>query len=263
MAFPRYRDIELPLLYELANAGGVTTPSALYPRVATHFPRLTAADLNDSAKSGSENKWNNMVRWARNELTKNGEIEPVSVSGRGTWKISELGMARLARERHLLPLSGAGKQTLIRDSAVDYEDQMIALQEVRTNTQRQLVSIGSIFRRYALPDFRQDRMQYDVIWKQAQRLPVATHCFQVDAVGRLPSALPVLKLAHDMWGANLFLVATDETEADDARERLMPHFTQQFQEIGAVANILTANDVNDLHDAISPRHDLISTLLRD
>lgn len=266
MAFPRYRDIELPLLYELnAASGGRTSPIAIYERVAEHFPTLTAADLKVITRNRRPSPiWNNMVQWARNELVKKGEIEPPSVSGRGIWAISDKGRARLARERHLLPRRAIRRsEPIARENGSEYEERVMRLREARSRTQRQLVGIGAILQRFALSDFRQDGFQYDVIWKQAQHLPRATHCFQIDSTERLPRALPLLKRASDIWGARLFLVTTDESETQTARERLMPHFSGEFQAIGADANVLTAADVNALYGAVNPMHELLGAMLRN
>ena len=191
MAFPRYKDIELPLLHELnAASGGRTSPIAIYERVAEHFPTLTAADLKVITRNRRPSPiWNNMVQWARNELVKKGEIEPPSVSGRGIWAISDKGRARLARERHLLPRRAIRRsEPIARENGSEYEERVIRLREARSRTQRQLVGIGAILQRFALSDFQQDGFQYDVIWKQAQHLPRATHCFQIDSAERLPRA---------------------------------------------------------------------------
>lgn len=170
MAFPAYKDIELPLLYELnAASGGRTSPIAIYEKVAGHFPSITAADLKVITRSANRRPspiWNNMVQWARNDLVKKGEIEPPSVSGRGVWAISDKGRARLARERHLLQRGGRRRERDLREDGSAYEERVMRLRELRSRTQRQLVGIGAILQRFALSDFRQDGFQYDIIWKQ-------------------------------------------------------------------------------------------------
>ena len=266
MAFPRYKDIELPLLHELnAASEGRTSLAAIYEKVAEHFPTLTDADLKIIRRSSNGRPlWNNMVQWARNELVKKGEMEPTSASGYGFWAISDKGRARLARERHLLPQRAARRrEPIVCENGSEYEERVIRLREARSRTQRQLVGIGGILQRFALSDFRQDGFQYDVIWKQAQHLPRATHCFQIDSAERLPRALPLLKHASDIWGARLFLVTTDESETQTAREKLMPHFSGEFQAIGAAAGVLTAADVNALYGAVNPMHELLGAMLRN
>jgi hypothetical protein len=46
MSFPKYKEIEEPLLREIAKRGGEIRPSLdLYQAVANHFPQLTSQDL--------------------------------------------------------------------------------------------------------------------------------------------------------------------------------------------------------------------------
>ncbi len=260
MALPTYNEIELPLLYELEIAGGSSTTSAIYQRLLSHFPSVTSEDLKLAMPSGP-NRWQNMVQWTRNTLLKNGEIEPGSVSGYGVWAISELGRVRLARERHLLPHASIVEPSSVRDAGVEYEAEVLRQQEIRVQAQSQLVSIGSILHRFALSDFRHDAFQYDVIWKQGQLMPFPSHCFEVNDIAGISSALPKLKYASNSWHARLFLVVTDEVETYVARERLMPHFIGEYQTIGAVANMLTAEDLDDLYSALNPRRELLGAML--
>lgn len=103
MAFPKYREIELPLLYEIDALGGKARPSELYDRLASYFPMLTRDDLKSETYSGGQNKWQNMVRWARFNLVKKGELQLPENAGHGNWAITQLGHARLNEQGHLLP----------------------------------------------------------------------------------------------------------------------------------------------------------------
>ena len=265
MAFPIRREVQLPLLQVISDMGGRAQVSrdALIDEVAKYFPQITPDEFERVRPDGNTH-WYNLVAWVRYELVKQGDLQPGSVSGRGIWAISDKGRARLARERHLLPWRAIRRsEPIVRENGSEYEERVMRLREARSQTQRQLVGIGAILQRFALSDFRQDGFQYDVIWKQAQHLPRATHCFQIDSAERLPNALPLLKRASDIWGARLFLVTTDESEIQTARERLMPHFSGEFQAIGADANVLTAADVNALYDAVNPMHELLGAMLRN
>ena len=103
MTFPMYREIELPLLKEIDLSGGVARPADLYERLTLYFPQLTEEDLNADISSGGQNKWQNMVRWARFNLVKKGELLPSDSAGYGNWAISKLGQCRLNDETHILP----------------------------------------------------------------------------------------------------------------------------------------------------------------
>lgn len=265
MAFPIRREVQLPLLQVISDMGGSAQVArdSISAKVAKYFPQITHNELEKVRPDGNT-YWYNLVAWVRYELVNQGDLQPGSVSGRGVWAISDKGRARLARERHLLPQRAARRrEPILREDGSEYEERVIRLREARSRTQRQLVGIGGILQRFALSDFRQDGFQYDVIWKQAQHLPRATHCFQIDSAERLPRALPLLKHASDIWGARLFLVTTDESETQTAHERLMPHFSGEFQAIGADAGVLTAADVNALYGAVNPMHELLGAMLRN
>jgi hypothetical protein len=103
MAFPKQKDIEIPLLKALIAAGGRATPKEAVERVTEDFPDLTPADLTMKQPSGSDLKWPNMVAWVRNTLCDRGAIDRTM---RGTWVITETGrqMVAAAAQEHPSPL---------------------------------------------------------------------------------------------------------------------------------------------------------------
>ncbi len=92
MAIPSEKDVELPLLREIEDAGGEARPSDLYDRVARHFPQLTQADREARYERTGQFIWQNRVQFARNDLVKKGEVD---ASTRGIWRITDRGKARL------------------------------------------------------------------------------------------------------------------------------------------------------------------------
>jgi hypothetical protein len=69
MAFPKQREIELPLLMVLESLGGTAKPRDVYPLVAAKFPQLTAEELTETLESSpSTRKWWNLVQWVRQHL---------------------------------------------------------------------------------------------------------------------------------------------------------------------------------------------------
>ena len=92
--FPQYSDIESPLLAELYTRGGSARPSTrnadglnVYEVLARHF-KLSHADLEETIyeKTGApRSKWENMVRWVRNDLKKKGMLVMPS---HGVWALS-------------------------------------------------------------------------------------------------------------------------------------------------------------------------------
>lgn len=93
MPFPKYIDIQEPLLQEIARRGGSANPADLYEALAAHFS-ISAQELSQTLESDPRrNKWENMVRWARNDLVKLGQLEKGT---RNLWPITESGYARIA-----------------------------------------------------------------------------------------------------------------------------------------------------------------------
>lgn len=104
MAFPKYSEIQIPLLAEIERRGGSTRPSdqdqlgrTVYEALADYFD-LGRPERTISVKEGSHDlKWNNMVRWARNDLRK---LDYLDGSQYGIWSISEKGRGYLEKMIH-------------------------------------------------------------------------------------------------------------------------------------------------------------------
>lgn len=100
--FPKYSEIQIPLLRELAKRGGSSEPSERGPQGRTVYAALADYfDLSETARdteipASGRSKWKNMVRWARNDLKKKGLL---SSPRRGVWKVSEQGWKVLRREK--------------------------------------------------------------------------------------------------------------------------------------------------------------------
>jgi restriction system protein len=92
MSIPSEKDIEIPLLQEIESAGGKARPSALYGRVAKHFPNLTLEDQRARHPKTGIPIWSNRVQWARQHLVNKGEVD---ASTRGIWRITQKGRTRL------------------------------------------------------------------------------------------------------------------------------------------------------------------------
>jgi hypothetical protein len=72
MAYPKQKEIEIPLLKEIDRAGGEVRPRDIYDKVVQHFPQLTEEDLERRMERyPSMNQWHNKVQWARQSLIKN------------------------------------------------------------------------------------------------------------------------------------------------------------------------------------------------
>ena len=92
--FPRYHDIEKPLLEELQRRGGKARPSdkdrtghSVYEALADHFSlSKTERDATIVEKGTSRSKWENMVRYAVRSLRDRGAI---GRGEHGVWKLAD------------------------------------------------------------------------------------------------------------------------------------------------------------------------------
>lgn len=94
MTLPTQTDIELPLLKVLADNNGQLPTSVAIEKVTAYFLEITPEDLASRLKSGA-NRWKNRVRWAKQSLIHNGELDN---SVWAMWKITDKGKIRLERE---------------------------------------------------------------------------------------------------------------------------------------------------------------------
>ncbi len=92
MAIPERKRIKIPLLHLIYYKGGSVMPSEVVPILAKYF-KLTQEDLQEKTSSGSE-KFSNRVRWAREDLCKEGLLDRKEY---GIWKITEKGIHELTK----------------------------------------------------------------------------------------------------------------------------------------------------------------------
>jgi restriction endonuclease Mrr len=105
---PSYDDICLPLLAEIHVRGGQSKPrdknrhgQTIYAALANYFS-LTQTDLSRKVLEDdgtARSKWENMVRWARNDLKKKGLLLAPS---HGVWAIGDKGLSHLNCKRPTL-----------------------------------------------------------------------------------------------------------------------------------------------------------------
>ncbi len=96
--FPKYSEIYLPLMMELARRGGQSKPSdenkegqTVYEALADYFGLSEEArtlTIVDDSNGNVRSKWNNRVRWARSDLKKFGHLD---ASQYGIWALSATG----------------------------------------------------------------------------------------------------------------------------------------------------------------------------
>lgn len=181
MPYPSTKEIELPLLREIADAGGTVRirDRRIYARVARYFPRLTDEELI-RRKRASDTVWENRVQWVRLRLVRKGELmDWRAAGGQGIWKITTKGLRRLDTGRptlELLEKQAAGSQ---QPEQVSAPEDIQGESRTHSRVQEQLEEIGRILGKFAKQEYRQDMYRFDVVWKDAEYLPRATHCFEV------------------------------------------------------------------------------------
>jgi len=93
MAIPSAKDIEIPLLHLIHSLGGETYPSDTYDSIADYF-RLSEKERQELVSGGTDFKFRNRVRWARNSLCNKGFLDR---SVRGIWKTTPAGRREFSR----------------------------------------------------------------------------------------------------------------------------------------------------------------------
>ena len=83
MAFPSYKEIEIPLLLNIYNRGGEVNSSSCYEPLGREFG-LTDEEMSILLPDDSNRpQWNNMVQWARKKLVDYKYLHNAKESGLG------------------------------------------------------------------------------------------------------------------------------------------------------------------------------------
>lgn len=234
---PTEKDIQLPLLKEIAKRGGEAKRSEkrLYQDVARHFPQITPNDLAEMNRPG-DNKWEKRVKFAMTHLTQKGEIE---IPQKGVLRIMQKGWQRLGQSpsgttplvvaippRAPLPDEPATLAEQIKGSV----DKLVGLaQKTKPTpvlTHDELIKmgreigekLGKIVETESGPVFR-----HDVSWKDS---PYRNPCLVIEICdkGVLDKDLQSLSWAShpQNWGAKGILVIVDDKDYESALRKLAP-----------------------------------------
>lgn len=99
MPYPKYKEIETPLLLLIHKSGGELTANASYEPLAIHF-NLHQEEKDQLLNDGTNRpSWHIRVQWARNTLVKQGYLYKESESKRGLWKLTPAGEAHALQLR--------------------------------------------------------------------------------------------------------------------------------------------------------------------
>ena len=235
MAYPGVARIELPILQELVATGGVEEIRFLYNRLAGYFPQLEDAEVR-ALTNGHRAQWRRLVQRAGRTLADNRQIE----RRRGRWTITVAGRKRVADEGQTFSLTDA--QTETRADQLTHGD-----------VQQMLLDIGRVLGYHAQSEFD----YYDVVWRESETSPRLSHVFEVQHKGNIDAALAKLKRAYEAQRSRPFLVVASERDTNRANRNLSQARTGAFHEIGRATTLLSFEQLNRLHRALTSVEDLL------
>ena len=121
--------------------------------------------------------------------------------------------------------------------------------------------LGEILGRYAKEEYPAPPYIYDVVWKEVEGLPRASHVFEVQDKGLVSEALSKLQHAHDIWKPRLFLVVTGEKDRVKVGSLLEPFLEGTFHRIHKDTTVLTPDTIDEIYRALSTHKEIIRHLL--
>lgn len=217
MSLPQTSNIEIPILQELSDTGGVDDVRFLYERLIAYFPQITDEEIF-GIRNGENQVWRKAVQKAGKTLDEKNYIRRT----RGLWEITEKGKARILEETSGFTLTESEYKELSH----------LYIQEM-------LVEIGESLGFYAETEFE----FYDVIWRETAKSPRLSHVFEVQSKGNIDSAFAKLKRAYQNQRSKIFLVISSERDLNRARKSL----SQEFQDIESVLIISTFPQIKKVH----------------
>ena len=121
MPLPKQRELGIPLLRALKDAGGAAQPRDLYPKLGANFSLTVEEQEERLGSSPTTRKWWNLVQWVRQHLVEAGEI---GGSTRGVWKITPKGLACLEERPPRQSPNATVAETTLRDLVEQNREQV-------------------------------------------------------------------------------------------------------------------------------------------
>lgn len=236
MAYPGVARVELPILQELVATGGDEDVRFLYNRLAGYFPQLEETEVRALA-NGHLTQWRRLVQRAGRMLEDKRQIE----RRRGRWTITQSGRKRATEEGQIFSLLETHET--IRSDALTHGD-----------VQQMLLDIGRVLGYHAESEFE----YYDVVWRASQSSPRLSHVFEVQHKGNIDAALAKLKRAYEAQRSKPFLIVASERDTNRANRNMSQARTGAFHEIGRATTILSFEQLNRLHRALTTVEDLLA-----
>ena len=240
MAYPGVARIELPILQELVATGGSEDVRFLYRRLVAYFPQLATDDIQPLV-NGQHAHWRRLVQRAGRTLSDKRQIE----RRRGHWSVTTAGRRRASDEELQFSLTEAGAENSARAATLSHAD-----------AQQMLLDVGRVLGYHAEQEFE----YYDVVWRASEMSPRLSHVFEVQRKGNIDAALAKLKRAYEAQRTKPFLVVTTEHDTVRARKSMSRARSGAFHEIGRVTAILSFEQLQRLHRALTSVEDLLTEI---
>jgi hypothetical protein len=190
-------------------------------------------------RNGHRSQWRRLVQRAGRILNDQRQIE----RRHGLWTITGAGRRRVTDEGQLFSPSEAPETT---------RPEMLS----HTDIQRMLLDIGRVLGYDAESEFE----YYDVVWRASSSSPRLSHVFEVQHKGNIDAALAKLKRAYEAQRSKPYLVITSERDTTRALKSMNAARTGAFHEIGRATTILSFEQLNRLHRALTSVEDLLREL---
>jgi hypothetical protein len=235
MAYPGVARIELPILQELVATGGDEDVRFLYNRLAGYFPQLDDTEVR-ALTNGHLTQWRRLVQRAGRVLADKRQIE----RRRGRWTITATGRKRATDE---------GQSFSLMDSLEAVRPRELTHGDI----QQMLLDIGRVLGYHAQTEFD----YYDVVWRASETSPRLSHVFEVQHKGNIDAAMAKLKRAYEAQRSKPYLIVASERDTNRANKNMSQARTGAFHEIGRATVILSFEQLNRLHRALTSVEDLL------
>jgi hypothetical protein len=241
MSYPDAARLELPILQELVATGGADDVRFLYARLVAYFPQMDGGARHEARE---DRRWRRHVQRAGRELDEKRQL----ARRRGQWAITAQGRQRVDEEAPSFSYTPGGGELPAPPVGAELS---------HADAQQMLIDIGRALGRHAEREFD----YYDVVWRddaQSQRL---SHIFEVQRKGNVDAALAKLKRAYESQRSKPFLVVTSERDTNRAQLQLSLARAGAFHEIGRVTTIISFEQLQRLHRALTSVEDLLAEFI--
>jgi hypothetical protein len=240
MSYPDAARLELPILQELVATGGADDVRFLYERLVAYFPQMNG---RRELPAREDRRWRRHVQRAGRELDEKRQL----ARRRGLWSITAQGRKRVDEEAPSFSYTPEG----------DGPQPPVGVELSHADVQQMLLDIGRALGRHAEREFE----YYDVVWRDDEQSPRLSHIFEVQRKGNVDAALAKLKRAYESQRSKPFLVVSSERDTNRAQLQMSLARTGAFHEIGRVTTILSFEQLQRLHRALTSVEDLLAEFI--